>query len=179
MLTTRLALFIAGLAFAGVALASPWPERPVKLLVGYAAGGSTDVIARLLAPRLAEGLGKPVVVENKPGASGDLAGELLLQAPADGYTLLLSTVAMHAINPGLAKVRRFDPVDDFAPIAMVASYPMILIASPQSTFRMATDLQALARKSDVFFASSGIGSPGHLAGELLARALGVPLTHVP
>ena len=105
MLTTRLALFIAGLAFAGVALASPWPERPVKLLVGYAAGGSTDVIARLLAPRLAEGLGKPVVVENKPGASGDLAGELLLQAPADGYTLLLSTVAMHAINPGLAKVR--------------------------------------------------------------------------
>lgn len=179
MLTTRLALFIAGLAFAGVALASPWPERPVKLLVGYAAGGSTDVIARLLAPRLAEGLGKPVVVENKPGASGDLAGELLLQAPADGYTLLLSTVAMHAINPGLAKVRRFDPVDDFAPIAMVASYPMILIGSPQSTFRMATDLQALARKSDVFFASSGIGSPGHLAGELLARALGVPLTHVP
>ncbi|NBS64495.1 MAG: tripartite tricarboxylate transporter substrate binding protein [Betaproteobacteria bacterium] len=179
MLTTRLALFIAGIAFAGVASASSWPERPVKLLVGYAAGGSTDVIARLLAPRLAEGLGKPVVVENKPGASGDLAGELLLQAPADGYTLLLSTVAMHAINPGLAKVRRFDPVDDFAPIAMVASYPMILIGSPQSTFRMATDLQALARKSDVFFASSGIGSPGHLAGELLARALGVPLTHVP
>ncbi len=179
MLTTRLAFFVAGLAFAGVASASSWPERPVKLLVGYAAGGSTDVIARLLAPRLAEGLGKPVVVENKPGASGDLAGELLLQAPADGYTLLLSTVAMHAINPGLAKARRFDPVEDFAPIAMVASYPMILIASPQSTFRVAADLQALARKSDVFFASSGVGSPGHLAGELLARALGIPLTHVP
>jgi tripartite-type tricarboxylate transporter receptor subunit TctC len=179
VLTTRISLLVAGLAFAIVGHASSWPERPVKLLVGYAAGGSTDVIARLLAPRLAEGLGKPVVVENKPGASGDLAGELLLQAPADGYTLLLSTVAMHAINPGLAKVRRFDPVDDFAPIAMVASYPMILIASPQSTFRLATDLQVLARKSDVFFASSGVGSPGHLAGELLARALGVPLTHVP
>lgn len=179
MLSRCVALLIAGLAVTAAASASSWPERPVKLLVGYAAGGSTDVIARLIAPRVADALGKPVVVENKPGASGDLAGELLLQSPADGYTLLLSTVAMHAINPGLAKVRRFDAVEDFAAIAMVASYPMILIASPQSDFRTVADLQTLSRKSDVFFASSGIGSPGHLAGELFARALGTPLTHVP
>jgi tripartite-type tricarboxylate transporter receptor subunit TctC len=175
----RILGLVAALAFSASASASSWPERPVKILVGYAAGGSTDVIARMLAPRLGEALGKPVVIENKPGASGDLAGELLLQAPADGYTLLLSTVAMHAINPGLAKARRFDAVGDFAPIAMVASYPMILIASPQSSFRTAAEIKALAGKSDVFFASSGVGSPGHLSGELLARALGVRLTHVP
>jgi tripartite-type tricarboxylate transporter receptor subunit TctC len=175
----RMLCLLAALGFSVAASASSWPERPVKIMVGYAAGGSTDVIARLLAPRLGEALGKSVVIENKPGASGDLAGELLLQGPADGYTLLLSTVAMHAINPGLAKTRRFDAVGDFAPIAMVASYPMILIASPQSTFRNAADIKALAGKSDVFFASSGIGSPGHLSGELLARALGARLTHVP
>jgi tripartite-type tricarboxylate transporter receptor subunit TctC len=178
-LSKCLVCLAAALAFSAPSFASSWPERPVKILVGYAAGGSTDVIARLLAPRLGEALGKPVVIENKPGASGDLAGELLLQGPADGYTLLLSTVAMHAINPGLAKARRFDPVGDFAPIAMVASYPMILIGSPQSTFRNAAELKALAARSDVFFASSGIGSPGHLSGELLARALGVRMTHVP
>ena len=166
-------------ASAPVRAQGAYPSRQVRVIVPYGPGGGTDILIRMIAPVVGATLGQPLVIENRPGAGSVLGTEMVVRAPADGYTLLLSTVAMHAINPGLAKVRRFDPVDDFAPIAMVASYPMILIASPQSTFRMATDLQTLARKSDVFFASSGIGSPGHLAGELLARALGVPLTHVP
>lgn len=174
----RLAAVLAALALATPTLAA-WPERPVKILIGYAAGGSTDVVGRLLAPKLSERLGQPVVIENKPGGAGDLAAEVMLQGPADGYTLLMSTVALHAINPGLYKARRFDPVNDFVPIAMIASYPMILIASPQTTFKTLPEMKAAASKGTLFYASSGIGSPGHLSGELLTRALGEKITHVP
>ena len=163
--------------FASAALAA-WPEKPIRMYIGYAAGGSTDVVARLLAPKLGEKLGQPIVIENKPGAAGDFAAELMLQAPADGYTLMMSTVALHAINPGLFK-QKFDPIADFTPIAMVCSYPMILIGSPQTSFRTPGELKALAAKQPTFYSSSGVGSPGHLAGELLVKATGANLTHVP
>ena len=155
-----------------------WPERPVKVLIGYTPGGSTDVVARLLAPKLTEKLGQPFIIENKPGGAGDLAAELMLQQPADGYTLLMTTVALHALNPGLLK-QKFHPINDFTPIAMVASYPMIMIASPQTTFRTMAELKALAAKDPTFYSSSGVGSPGHLSGELLTRAIGASITHVP
>jgi tripartite-type tricarboxylate transporter receptor subunit TctC len=155
-----------------------WPERPIKLFIGYAPGGSTDVVARLLAPKLGEKLGQPVIIENKPGAAGDFAAELMLQAPPDGYTLMMSTVAVHAINPGLMK-QKFDPLNDFTPIALVCSYPMILIASPQTTFRDVKELTAQAAKTPLFYSSSGVGSPGHLSGELLVKSTGANLTHVP
>jgi tripartite-type tricarboxylate transporter receptor subunit TctC len=151
----------------------------VKILIGYAAGGSTDVVARLMSQKLGERLGQPIVIENKPGGAGDFAAELMLQGPADGYTLFMTTVAVHAINPGLYKARRFHPLDDFTPIAMIGSYPMILIGSTQTSFRNPAELKALAEKTPTFYASSGIGSPGHLAGELLVRALGTTITHVP
>jgi tripartite-type tricarboxylate transporter receptor subunit TctC len=167
-----LLLFAAGTTFAA------WPERPIKVYIGYAAGGSTDVVARLLAPRLGEKLGQPVVIENKPGAAGDFAAELMLQAPADGYTLMMSTVALHAINPGLFR-QKFDPIQDFSMIAMVCSYPMIMIGSPQTSFKTVAELKALAEKTPTFYSSSGVGSPGHLAGELLVKATGAKLTHVP
>jgi tripartite-type tricarboxylate transporter receptor subunit TctC len=174
---------IAVLLLTALAVAAPnaaaWPERPVKILIGYAAGGSTDVVARLLSQKLGERLGQPIVIENKPGGAGDLAAEMMLQGPADGYTLFMTTVAVHAINPGLYKTRRFHPIDDFTPIAMVGSYPMILIGSTQTTFKNPAELKALAEKTPTFYASSGIGSPGHLAGELLVRALGTTITHVP
>jgi tripartite-type tricarboxylate transporter receptor subunit TctC len=174
---------LAVLLLTALAVASPnvaaWPERPVKILIGYAAGGSTDVVARLLSQKLGERLGQPIVIENKPGGAGDFAAEMMLQGPADGYTLFMTTVAVHAINPGLYKTRRFHPLDDFTPIAMIGSYPMILIGSTQTTFRNPTELKALAEKTPTFYASSGIGSPGHLAGELLVRALGTTITHVP
>ena len=175
-MTIRIAL--AALAFATTSALAAWPEKPIKVLVGYVPGGSTDVVARLIAPKLSERLGQPIVIENKPGSAGDFAAELMLQAPADGYTLLMTTVAVHAINPGLM-TQCFHPINDFTPIAMVCSYPMIMIASPQTTFRTPAELKELAAKTPTFYSSSGVGSPGHLSAELLVRALGASITHVP
>ena len=173
----RIAAVIA--AAASLCAAAAWPEKPIKVLIGYAPGGSTDVVARMLAPKLQEKLGQPVVIENKPGAAGDFAAELMLQSPPDGYTLMMTTVAVHAINPGLFKSQKFHPINDFTPMALVCSYPMIMIASPQTTFRTLPELKALTDKEPMFYASSGVGSPGHLAGELLVRGGGMKLTHVP
>jgi len=168
----------ASLAIFATAALAGWPDKPIKLYIGYAAGGSTDVVARLIAPKLGEKLGQPIVIENKPGGAGDFAAELMLQAPADGYSLMMSTVALLAINPGLFK-QKFDPIADFTPIAMVCSYPMILIGSPQTSFRSVAELKAFAARQPAFYSSSGVGSPGHLAGELLVKATGANLTHVP
>src|SRR5436190_2885829 len=137
-------------------LFAAWPEKPIKVLIGYAPGGSTDVVARLIAPKLGEKLGQPIIIENKPGGAGDFAAELMLQAPPDGYTLMMSTVALHAINPGLFK-QRFNPIDDFTPIAFVCSYPMIMIASPQTTFKTLPELKAATAKTPAFYSSSGVG----------------------
>jgi tripartite-type tricarboxylate transporter receptor subunit TctC len=172
-------LLAAALVLAASSALAAWPERPIKVYIGYAAGGSTDVVARLLQPKLGEKLGQPIIIENKPGGAGDFAAEMMLQQPADGYTLMMTTVAVHAINPGLYKTRKFDPINDFTPIAMVCSYPMIMIASPATTFRTPAELKALAAKTPTFYSSSGIGSPGHLAGELLVKAIGAEITHVP
>src|SRR5437763_11254749 len=171
----RAAALLAALA---VNASAAWPEKPVKVLIGYAPGGSTDVVARLVGNRLGEKLGQPIVIENKPGGAGDFAAELMLQAPPDGYTLMMSTVALHAINAGLYK-QRFDPVADFTPIAFVCSYPMIMIGSPQTSFKTIAELRELAAKTPTFYSSSGVGSPGHLSGELLIKATGANLTHVP
>jgi tripartite-type tricarboxylate transporter receptor subunit TctC len=167
------------LALVAAPVLGAWPEKPIKVLIGYAPGGSTDVVARLLQNKLSERLGQPIVIENKPGGAGDFAAELMLQAPADGYTLLMTTVAVHAINPGLYKTQKFHPINDFTPIALVCSYPMIMIASPQSAFKTPAELKDLAAKTPTFYASSGVGSPGHLAGELLVKGLGANITHVP
>ncbi len=166
-------------ALAAAPVPAAWPEKPIKVLIGYAPGGSTDVVARLISSKLGEKLGQPVIIENKPGGAGDFAAELMLQAPADGYTLMMSTVALHAINPGLYKTQKFHPINDFTPIALVCSYPMIMIGSPQTTFRNPAELKELAAKTPTFYSSSGVGSPGHLSGELLVRALGANIIHVP
>ena len=159
-------------------LLAAWPEKPIKVLIGYTPGGSTDVVARLVAPKLQEKLGQPIIIENKPGGAGDFAAELMLQAPADGYTLMMSTVALHAINPGMLK-QKFHPIDDFTPIAFVCSYPMIMIASPQTTFKTLPELKDANAKTPLFYSSSGVGSPGHLSAELLTKATGTNMTHVP
>jgi tripartite-type tricarboxylate transporter receptor subunit TctC len=171
-------LIAAFLLLFATSICAAWPEKPIKVLIGYAPGGSTDVVARLIGPKLGEKLGQPIIIENKPGGAGDFAAELMLQAPADGYTLMMSTVALHAINAGLYK-QKFDPVGDFTPIAFVCSYPMIMIGSPQTTFKSIAELKDLAAKAPTFYSSSGVGSPGHLSGELLIKATGANLTHVP
>jgi tripartite-type tricarboxylate transporter receptor subunit TctC len=178
MMRTTIRIGLAALAFAATSALAAWPEKPIKVLIGYAPGGSTDLVARLLAPKLSERLGQPVVIENKPGGAGDFAAEQMLQAPADGYTLLMTTVAVHAINPGLMK-QRFHPLDDFTPVALVGSYPMIMIGSPQTTFKTLNELKELSSRTPTFYSSSGVGSPGHLAGELLVKGLGANITHVP
>jgi tripartite-type tricarboxylate transporter receptor subunit TctC len=178
MMHMTIHVVLAALAFAATSALAAWPEKPIKVLIGYAPGGSTDLVARLLAPKLAEKLGQPVVIENKPGGAGDFAAEQMLQAPADGYTMLMTTVAVHAINPGLMK-QRFHPLDDFTPVALVGSYPMIMIGSPQTTFKTLNELKDLSARTPTFYSSSGVGSPGHLAGELLVKGLGANITHVP
>ena len=175
---SRVVLAALALALVATSALAAWPERPIKVLIGYAPGGSTDLVARLLSAKLSEKLGQPVVIENKPGSAGDFAAELMLRAPADGYTLLMTTVAVHAINPGLMK-QKFHPLDDFTPIALVCSYPMIMIGSPQTAFKTLNDLKDLSSAAPTFYSSSGVGSPGHLAGELLVKGLNANITHVP
>jgi tripartite-type tricarboxylate transporter receptor subunit TctC len=170
---------LACLLLSAASALAAWPERPIKVLIGYAPGGSTDVVARLLSSKLGEKLGQPIIIENKPGGAGDFAAEMMLQSPPDGYTLLMTTVAVHALNPGLYKSRKFDPINDFTPMALVASYPMIMIAAPNTTFKTLAELKELAATTPTFYASSGVGSPGHLSGELLVRALDAKITHVP
>jgi tripartite-type tricarboxylate transporter receptor subunit TctC len=165
-------------AAASISSLAAFPDKPIKVLIGYAPGGSTDVVARLLAPKLGEKLGQPIIIENKPGGAGDFAAEVMLQAPADGYTLMMSTVALHAINPGLFK-QKFDPINDFTPVAFVCSYPMIMIASPQTTFKSLAELKSFSASTPAFYSSSGVGSPGHLSAELLRNRANVNLTHVP
>jgi tripartite-type tricarboxylate transporter receptor subunit TctC len=175
MFRTIIAALVASFSLSAFAA---WPERPIKVLIGYAPGGSTDVVARLLSQKLGEKLGQPIVIENKPGSAGDFAAEMMLQAPADGYTLMMSTVALHAINPGLYK-QRFDAINNFTPIALVCSYPMIMIASPQTTFRTLPETKGFAEANHAFYSSSGVGSPGHLSAELLRARTGMNITHVP
>ena len=168
----------ATVALFSLSALAAYPEKPIKVLVGYAPGGSTDVVARLIAPKLGEKLGQPIIIENKPGGAGDFAAEMMLQAPADGYTLMMTTVAVHAINPGLMK-QKFDPINDFTPLAFVCSYPMIMIASPQTTFKTLAELKSFAAANPAFYSSSGVGSPGHLSGELLRNRTSLNVTHVP
>jgi len=168
----------ATVALFSLSALAAYPEKPIKVLVGYAPGGSTDVVARLIAPKLGEKLGQPIIIENKPGGAGDFAAEMMLQAPADGYTLMMTTVAVHAINPGLMK-QKFDPIGDFTPLAFVCSYPMIMIASPQTTFKTLAELKSFAAANPAFYSSSGVGSPGHLSGELLRNRTSLNVTHVP
>jgi len=164
------------------AVAQTYPTRPIKLLVSFPPGGASDLIARLFAEVLSKRTGQPVVVENRPGASGNMAGEAAAHAPADGYTLLLGLSALFAINPHLYAKMPIDPLKDLLPIASLVENELVLAANPALTagidFRGFVEL---ARKSNppLFYASIGNGSEHHLSMELLKRAAGIDLTHVP
>src|SRR5258708_17214176 len=119
---------LAALLFAATSALAAWPEKPIKMMIGYAPGGSTDVVARLITPKMGERLGQPIIIENRPGGAGDFAAELMLLAPADRYPVMMSTDAVHAINPGMLE-QSINPMDDFAPVAFVCSYPLTMIES--------------------------------------------------
>ncbi|MEO5694862.1 MAG: tripartite tricarboxylate transporter substrate binding protein [Usitatibacter sp.] len=168
------------LALPGLALAQAWPTKPIRLVVTYPAGGGADLMARLVAPRMAEVLGQPVVVENKGGASGQIgAGEVARAAP-DGYTLMLDALS-YAVNPSLFTKLPYDPAKAFTPISVLVLFPNMLVVSPGFEARDVKQLVAMAKAKPgtIAFASSGNGSAQHLAGELFRQRAGVDITHVP
>ena len=156
-----------------------WPDKPVKLVVAFAPASSTDIVARLIADQLSTSLGQTVVVENKPGASGNIATQQVMTAPADGYTLLIHSVAV-AVNPSLFANAGYDTVRDLAPVAMAAVTPNLIYVHPDVKASTLAELLALARDGKLSYASSGNGTTTHLGAEWLFRALAkVDITHVP
>ena len=165
----------------GLCLSAPaqeFPSRPIKLLVGFAAGGPLDVFTRVLAQEMAGVIGQPVVVENRSGASGQLATDAVAKAEPDGYTLL-STASTFIVNPILSGRNSPDPQKDFAPVAHTAVLPTILVTAPDLPVQSLQDLVKLARTRPMTYSSAGNGGPAHLAGALLAQTTGTQMTHVP
>lgn len=157
-----------------------YPDKPIKILVGFAPGGFTDVAARLIGQKLAESLGQPVVVENRPGANGLIASDATAKSPADGYTLFMSSLGL-TTNPLLVERVHYDPVKGFTPISLLAMVPNVLVANPGVPANNLKELLALARsrKAPLTQASAGNGSPGHLSGALLQVMTKIRLDHVP
>ena len=157
-----------------------YPAKTVRLLVGFAPGGGTDAIARLFAQKLSDTFGQNVVVDNRPGASGNIAADILAKAAPDGYTLLM-TVAAHAVNASLYARLPYDPIKDFSPVSLAAAAPIIITAHPTVAARNAKELVALAksRPGQVTYASAGNGTTMHLSIELFSSMAGIQLVHVP
>ena len=177
----RIASLIAALAFAGAAAAQSWPSKPVHFVVPYPAGGPLDVSARILAQKLQESMGQPFIVDNKPGAGGNIGADSVAKAPADGYTILMGAVATHAINPSLYPAFPYDPVRDFRPVTLVVQVPNVLVVNNDVPARSVAELIALAksRPGKLDFASGSTGSTGHLAGELFKSMTGTYMVHIP
>jgi len=172
-------LFALLLALPIQALAQ-YPARPVKLIVPFPPGGATDIVGRIVAQKLGERFGQPVVVENKPGAGGSIGSDLVAKSPADGYTLLMATTSTHSIGPTLQKLP-YDPLKDFAPVLHVANVPNVLVASPAIGVSSVKELVALAKSKpgQLNYASSGVGTIVHLNAELFKMLTGTDLQHVP
>ena len=167
--------------FPGMAFAAGYPDKPVKVLVGFSPGGAVDNVARLLAQSMARNMGGTFVIENRPGATGIIAAEQTAKAPADGYTLLMATQSTMVVAPSIYPKMSFDPVADFTPISLVASVPLVLVVSPSVPVKNVQELIAYARqqKGGLTYASSGQGGPQHVAAELFASMAKVDMTHIP
>src|SRR5262252_2419816 len=166
-------------AVAVVAVAQPYPAKPVRIISPFPPGQATDILARLLADNLAQSLGQPFLVENRAGAGGMLGTEVAAKAAPDGYTLVMGTIGPLAISPALYSKLGYDPVRDFAPISNLGLTPQTLVVSAASELRTLKDLVEKANKAPLDYASSGNGSASHLAMEMFRSASGVQLSHVP
>ena len=172
-------LLLSGLLAATPAAAQDWPRaRPVHIVVGFAPGSTTDLVARLVAPKLSEAIGQSVIVENKPGAGGNVATQQVKRVAPDGYVLLMTSVA-YAVNPTLYPNAGYDPFTDFAPVILGPSTPNIITVNPAVPAKNLQELVALARKDRLSYASSGIGTTTHLSMERIKMAAKVDITHVP
>jgi tripartite-type tricarboxylate transporter receptor subunit TctC len=179
--TRRIALAIAALAFAASAFAQAWPQKTIKIIVPYPPGGTSDILARAIGPGITAALGQPVIIENKPGATGNVGADFVAKSPPDGYTLLLGDIGSLAIAPSVATALPFDPVKDFAPVIMVAYSPHLLVLHPSVPAKDLKELVALAKaKPDSLnFAVSGVGGANHLAGIDFAQRAGIKWTYIP
>ena len=182
--TRRAAIGAIALAAATLSLgaaAQAYPTKPITIVVPFSAGGTTDILARLVGQYLTTELGQPVVVDNKAGAGGNIGGALAAKAPADGYTLFMGTVGTHAINAALYKKMPFDHVKDFAPLSRVANVPNLLVAHPSQPFKTVPEMIAYAKANPgkINFGSPGNGASPHLSGELFKSMAKVELTHIP
>ena len=182
MIRTLLRLFIATLlAVATCAAAQTYPSKPIRLVVPFPAAGTTDILAREVGQRLTVVFGQSVIIDNRPGAAGNIGSDIVAKSAPDGYTLLMCTVSSHAINPGLYSKLPYDHIKDFAPVVLVARVPNVLEVTPSLPVNTVADLIKLAKEKpgQINFASSGSGTSIHLSGELFKTMAGVDMVHVP
>jgi len=177
----RALLCMSALAATTAALAQSYPSKPLRILIAQAPGSATDVISRVVANRLSEALGQPIVIEAKPGAGGALGTEAAARSAPDGYTLFMGNNSTHGSNPALYAKLPYDAVNDFAPISMVASVPYVLVVNPSMPVNSVEQLIAMAKSQPgkINYASAGNGSTHHFCGELLKSMAGIDLVHVP
>ena len=174
-------LAVVVFALATSVFAQTWPAKPIKWIVPFAPGGTTDILARTIGEKLTAALGQPVIVENKPGAGGGVGADFTAKALADGYTIMGGTISTHAINASLYKGLPYDPVKDFVPITLIARVPNMLVVNPDIPAKNVTELITLlkANPGKYSFASSGNGTSQHLSGELFKSMAGVDMQHIP
>src|SRR5437764_952865 len=174
------ACILLGLWMIG-AMAQTWPVKPIKWVVPFAAGGTTDILARTVGDKLSVALGQPVVVDNRPGAGGAVGADYTAKSPPDGYTIMGGTISTHAINASLYKSLPYDPIKDFVPITMIVRLPNLLVVNPEIPAKNVGELIALlkANPGKYSFASSGNGTSQHLSGELFKTMAGIDMQHVP
>ncbi|MFS8144793.1 Bug family tripartite tricarboxylate transporter substrate binding protein [Rhizobium sp. BR 249] len=171
----------ATLGLGTASVAADFPDRAITMVVPFAAGGSTDVVARIVAQKMSEDLGQQVIVQNVAGAGGNLGAGNVARADADGYTILMGTVATHALNPLILKSTPYDPEKDFAPVSLLVVVPNVLVVNPELPAKTVPELIALlkAEPDKYSYASSGNGTPLHLSGELFKSMAGVSMQHIP
>lgn len=179
--TALFILFSLLLPLAASAQAQNWPSRPIRIVVAFGAGGTADIVARLLADKLSPVLGQPVVVENRPGAGGNVGASAVAHSDPDGYSFLMSGSPTHSVGPHLFKNLNYDPMRDVPPVAMIAIAPNLLVVNASLPVKSLDDLVRLAREKpgQLTYSSAGIGTSGHLAAEMLKQAAGVDMRHVP
>lgn len=175
-----LKLAAAGAASLALPAFAAWPDKPIKIIVTFPAGGASDIVARVMAEQLAQKLGQAVVVDNRPGAGGSVGGTAVTQSPADGYTLMLSNSTPISIGPFALEKQPYDPVEGFTHIELIGSAPCVVMANPKAGLKTLADLEAFAKKSGrLDFGSGGPASIGHIYGELMKHTLGLNMVHVP